>query len=106
VVQLNQGDLVIFPREIPHSKFPIRAMQGEQRHLAFVEAEDLEGAGMLCGKLTFEHVGSGVLINYAIRHYVEKACKDRLNLQRRIPMPWQSLLLAYLRTPSFERTPL
>lgn len=62
-VILNQGDLVIFPREIPHSMFPATAMQGEQRHLAFADAQDLEGTGMLCGKLTFEHAGSDAFIN-------------------------------------------
>ncbi len=52
---LGEGDLVIFPRELPHTLTPARPQGGSQRHLSIAEAQHLEGTSMLCGAVQFEH---------------------------------------------------
>jgi len=72
---LNEGDLVIFPRELPHSMKPVKAMMGEQKHLSFNQAQGLEGTGLLCGEVCFQHKGSSYLLDALppvfIIHYEE-----------------------------------
>ena len=55
--QLNTGDLVIFPYEVPHTMYPEQPMDGSQVHLPFPLATDRSGTGMLCGRLRTEHSG-------------------------------------------------
>ena len=60
---LNCGDLVIFPREIPHRIEPPHSLQGDQQHLPFLESSDLEGTGLLCGEVCFQHKGCAFLLD-------------------------------------------
>ena len=60
---LNYGDLVIFPRELSHSMVPVRPQTGEQVWFDFRVAQDLEGTGLLCGEMRFQHKGSCYLLD-------------------------------------------
>lgn len=53
--ELNVGDLVIFPKEIPHRMTPLGSAKGKQAHIPFPEVTDQSGTGMLCGEIRFEH---------------------------------------------------
>ncbi len=52
---LAAGDVVIFPRELPHTMTPVQPLRGRQRHLPLAESQHLEGTSMLCGAVNFEH---------------------------------------------------
>lgn len=67
---LNLGDLVIFPREIAHHILPIEELTGEQQHLSYREAELLEGTGLLCGEVIFNHKGSDLLLEQLPRFFI------------------------------------
>jgi AraC-like DNA-binding protein len=60
---LKSGDLVIFPREISHSMTPVEQITGVQQHLAYAEAVNKNGTGVLCGKLRFQHTASSQLLD-------------------------------------------
>lgn len=60
---LNEGDLVIFPRELPHSTMPCCEQTGKQQHLSFSEACDSRGTGLLCGEVRFQHQGNRYLLD-------------------------------------------
>ncbi len=60
---LNSGDLVIFPRELPHSMVSAIPMEGEMRHLDYREAQDVDGTGLLCGAAQFQHQGGHFLLD-------------------------------------------
>ncbi len=60
---LEAGELVIFPRELPHSMRPASEIEGLQVHVPYARAVEVEGTGMLCGKILFQHVGGDALIN-------------------------------------------
>ena len=80
-IQLNYGDLVIFPRELTHHMLPTQHLTGEQKHLPYNEANDLPGTGMLCGEVRFNHKGSRFLLDQFPEYFVIKhsACNDWLN---------------------------
>jgi AraC-like DNA-binding protein len=54
-IELNVGDLVIFPQEIPHRMTPLAPLKGKQVHIPFSEVTDEIGTGMLCGEIRFAH---------------------------------------------------
>lgn len=60
--QLQAGDVVIFPQEIPHSLLPATPMDGPQQHLPIAEAQAIAGTSMLCGEIRFQHRGSQQLL--------------------------------------------
>lgn len=60
--KLSVGDLVIFPKEIAHSMEPIVALQGPQEHLAYADATNRDGTGMLCGEVRFQHQASNQIL--------------------------------------------
>ncbi len=51
--EFNQGDLVIFPHEIPHQMSAIEPNREPQQHLNY--STNLNGTGMLCGEVSFMH---------------------------------------------------
>jgi AraC-like DNA-binding protein len=53
--ELRCGDLVIFPRELPHQMTSTKTGQGEQAHFGYREAVNIDGTGMLCGSVQFRH---------------------------------------------------
>ena len=72
-VKLQCGDLVIFPRELTHHMEPTEAQSGIQQHLSFTQAATLQGTGLLCGEIRFQHKGSRFLLDalppfFIIRH--------------------------------------
>ncbi len=60
---LNGGDVVIFPRELPHSMVSAVPLQGEVRHLDYRAAQDLDGTGLLCGAAQFSHQGGRFILD-------------------------------------------
>ena len=60
---LSEGDLVIFPREIPHTMVPRETLEGPQQHLLIADSQDVPGTSMLCGELKLQHQGSKPLLN-------------------------------------------
>lgn len=60
---LNEGDLVIFPKELSHHILPIKKLTGKQQHLSFSEAKTISGTGLLCGEVLFNHKGSRFLLD-------------------------------------------
>lgn len=60
---LNSGDLVIFPRELSHTMTPVAVVEGEQRHLDYLEAANIDGTGLLCASVQFRHQGSRYLLD-------------------------------------------
>ncbi|HEY5994240.1 MAG TPA: AraC family transcriptional regulator [Gallionellaceae bacterium] len=60
---LNSGDLVIFPRELPHTMVSAIPMQGEVLHLDYRAGQDVDGTGLMCGMAQFQHQGSRTLLD-------------------------------------------
>lgn len=60
---LGFGDLVIFARELPHTMVSERPLTGEPQQLDFREAQAIEGTGLLCGEVRFQHKGSRYLLD-------------------------------------------
>lgn len=72
-MELQVGDLVIFPREVTHNILPIESLSGDQQHLSYTESESIAGTGLLCGEVKFQHKGSRFLLDalpafFVIRH--------------------------------------
>jgi AraC-like DNA-binding protein len=61
--QLNEGDLVLFPRELPHSLTPTNQQQGEHQHLPIAISQAIQGTSLLCGKVQFQHQGYSHLLD-------------------------------------------
>lgn len=57
----NQGDLVIFPRELPHTMRPVTQQTGQQQHLSY--STSLSGTGMLCGEVSVLHLYQNQLLD-------------------------------------------
>lgn len=60
---INSGDLIIFPRELPHSMVSAVPLQGVQRHLPYTEAVEIDGTGLLCGSVRFQHPGGRYMLD-------------------------------------------
>lgn len=60
---LHCGDLVIFPRELAHSMVAEKKLTGPQQHLDYRVSQTIEGTGMLCGAMRFQHIGSRFLLD-------------------------------------------
>jgi len=57
----NQGDLVLFPRELAHKMWPTQPMSGKQVHVAY--DSNLPGTGMLCGEVKVMHLYQNQLLD-------------------------------------------
>lgn len=60
---LNRGDLVIFPRELPHTMMPLEPQLGAQEWFDYSVADGLDGTGMMCGEMRFQHKGSRYILD-------------------------------------------
>lgn len=60
---LEQGDVVIFRKELDHSMNPVKVSNASSQILPIDQAQHLEGTSMLCGSINFNHSGSGLLFN-------------------------------------------
>ncbi len=70
---LRCGDLVIFPRELAHSMMPETPHTEPPYYLDLSLAQALEGTGMLCGEMRFQHQGSRYILDalppvFVLRH--------------------------------------
>ena len=91
---LGYGDLVIFPRELAHTMVSEIALTGDPQQLAFREAQEVEGTGLLCGEVRFQHKGSRYLLDalpavFVIRYnqstdwlrsLLEMVCAENMNV--------------------------
>ena len=59
---LREGDVVIFPKELPHTMMPTNDMQGPQQHLPIATSQLIIGTSMLCGSIEFQHSGGEQLM--------------------------------------------
>jgi len=75
-MELHCGDLVIFPREITHHMQPIDRLSGEQQHLAYLQAASLDGTGLLCGEVRFQHKGSQFLLDALPAFFIIRSSND------------------------------
>lgn len=57
-----EGDLVIFPRELPHTMTPIQPLEGDQRHGHYTDSA--AGTGMLCGEVKMFHLYGDQLLRH------------------------------------------
>jgi len=90
---LHCGDLVIFPREIPHSMKPVDSLKGIQQHLPY--STKLPGVGMLCGKVEFKHKASVQLLNALPKVLIVKNDKST---------PWLTKLLRLIQEESYQNS--
>ncbi len=70
---LSCGDLVIFPRELSHSMVSETPLTGMQQHLDYRMAHAMEGTGLVCGEMRFQHKGCRYILDalppvFVIRH--------------------------------------
>lgn len=85
---LALGDLVVFPREIPHVMTPLKDSPERQFPLAkFAPTESKEGTALLCGSLRFEHSGF---------HHILDALPE-VFIIKQADAPWISPLLTQIR---------
>lgn len=93
---LNCGDLVIFPRELTHSVVPVAQQTGAQEWLDYRQAQDLEGTGLLCGEMRFQHKGS---------HYILDALPPVFVLRYDSSNAWLKSLLEMILAESMQVGP-
>ncbi|GAA3935195.1 AraC family transcriptional regulator [Litoribacillus peritrichatus] len=90
---LNAGDLVIFPRELPHKMVPVGQQVGPQQHKKY--SAPGSGVGMLCGQVMFEHSGSQKLLGVLPPVFVVSNSSQT---------PWLKHLLDLILEESFHPT--
>lgn len=59
---LDTGDVVLFPREVPHRLISL-SDRGPARHLPLTEGWQADATGLLCAAIHFEHRASEPLLN-------------------------------------------
>jgi AraC-like DNA-binding protein len=74
---LEQGDVVIFRKELQHSMNSVISNNEPQEILPIADAQHLAGTSMLCGTINFNHRGSGLLINLLPKVVVIKKNENR-----------------------------
>lgn len=90
---LQEGDLVIFPREIAHSLRPAADLTGAQQQLPISQSQHLQGTSFVCGKVRFRHTGSELLLDALPTVFV---------IRRDDNTPWLGHLLALIVAESFH----
>lgn len=91
--QLDAGDLIIFPRELPHQMCPISPLEGEQIHLPYPESKDREGTGLICGRIEFKHNGCHLLL---------RSLPEFLILRKNETESWLAPLLTLIKEESYR----
>lgn len=86
---LKEGDVVIFPRELPHSMEPVTSLSGPQQHLPISDSQEKAGTSMLCGSIHFRHHSGDPLIQLLPRVLVVEAEKAKQWL-----LPLKQLIVA------------
>lgn len=93
---LTAGDLIVFPREIPHLLSPGKAQTGEHRHLPYQDVAQEEGTGLLCAEVLFRHRASEEILN---------AIPGFLIIRNNADSPWLAPLLALIVAESYGDGP-
>lgn len=93
-VLLDTGDLVIFPRETCHSMRPETPGTGEQVHVPYHQP-GMQGVGMLCGRLLFDHQGFEHLLD---------ALPEVILIPRVQAKCWLEPLIDLIRQESYRST--
>ena len=93
--QLGEGDLVLFPRELPHTMYPEQSClsQGSQRHLPIHESQAQAGTSMLCGQILFQHRAARQLLD---------ALPSVIIIPSNPDTPWLGHLLALIIEESLQ----
>ena len=94
--ELSCGDLVIFPKELPHSMTSLEPSNETQMHLPYYEAKNIQGTGMLCGQVKFHHKSSDLLLGDLPAVFV---------LPRRDDTPWMGFLYEMILAESLSPNP-
>lgn len=84
---LAEGDLVIFPEELPHTMTPSSPMTGPQEHRLIAQSQHIEGTSMLCAQVHFRHQGYQAIL---------RALPAVFIIRRTEKTPWLSGLLALI----------
>ena len=85
--ELVDGDLVIFPREIPHTLTSCPTMVGPQQLLSISCSQHIRGTSLVCGKVKFRHLGSELLLD---------SLPKVLVIKRNETTPWLDRMLALM----------
>jgi AraC-like DNA-binding protein len=93
---LEEGDLLIFPKELPHSIYSLKDHEGlqEEEHLSYSSGK--EGTGMLCGKVQFTTEGKSHLLNTLPPVWIIRKKKGK---------HWIQPLLHMIQQESFKESP-
>lgn len=71
--ELELGDLVVFPREIPHTMLPFEgAPETQFKTKIFTPDSSKYGTGLLCGTLNFEHQGFNHILDALPKVFIIK----------------------------------
>ncbi len=90
---LDSGDLVIFPRELAHTMTAIDSDGSTQVHLDYKIAATLQGTGMLCGKVLFQHPAINQLLSALPAVFI---------IQRAQSAQWLEPLLSLILDQSYQ----
>lgn len=60
---LEAGDIVLFPRELPHRLRPVKPASGVMQQRPVTEARLPGSTGLLCAEIQFEHAASTTLLD-------------------------------------------
>lgn len=75
---LEEGDVVIFPKELPHTLYTLDKLEGDKQHLSIAESQAIDGTSMICGAIRFKHQGAETLLKALPEvMVVQKACAAR-----------------------------
>lgn len=69
---LQQGDIVFFPYEIAHTLCPTDTQAGVPARVEYPSAKNINGIGMLCGQLMFEHQGTTRVLDQLPSYFIVK----------------------------------
>lgn len=91
--RLQEGDLVIFPRELAHTLRPAGKMQGPHQQWPLSDAQHLPGTSFICGKVQFTHSGSQLLLDALPSVFV---------IRRDVRTPWLQHFLSLILDESLR----
>ncbi|WP_028669241.1 AraC family transcriptional regulator [Saccharospirillum impatiens] len=60
---LGAGDIVLFPRELPHRLRPVKPSSGEMQQRPVTDTRMPDSTGLLCAEIQFEHAASTSLLD-------------------------------------------
>ncbi len=91
--QLDTGDLVIFPHELPHRMCPVIPLEGKQQHLPYADSQQVPGTGLICGRIQFRHNGCHLLL---------KSLPEFFILKHADTQGWITPILALIQRESYR----